>query len=35
MNLKIWFLATRPWSFTMTAISVGVGGAVAAPRWGF
>jgi 1,4-dihydroxy-2-naphthoate octaprenyltransferase len=30
MNLKIWFLATRPWSFTMTAISVGVGGAVAA-----
>lgn len=30
MNLKIWFLATRPWSFTMTAISVGVGGALAA-----
>lgn len=30
MNLKIWFLATRPWSFTMTAISVGVGGAIAA-----
>lgn len=30
MNLKIWFLATRPWSFTMTAISVGVGGACAA-----
>jgi 1,4-dihydroxy-2-naphthoate octaprenyltransferase len=30
MNLKIWFLATRPWSFTMTTISVGVGGAVAA-----
>jgi 1,4-dihydroxy-2-naphthoate octaprenyltransferase len=30
MNPKIWFLATRPWSFTMTAISVGVGGAVAA-----
>jgi len=30
MNLKVWFLATRPWSFTMTAISVGVGGAVAA-----
>jgi 1,4-dihydroxy-2-naphthoate octaprenyltransferase len=30
MNLKIWLLATRPWSFTMTAISVGVGGAVAA-----
>jgi 1,4-dihydroxy-2-naphthoate octaprenyltransferase len=30
MNLKIWVLATRPWSFTMTAISVGVGGAVAA-----
>lgn len=29
MNLKIWFLATRPWSFTMTAISVGVGGAQA------
>lgn len=30
MNLKIWFLATRPWSFSMTAISVGVGGALAA-----
>ena len=30
MNLKIWVLATRPWSFAMTAISVGVGGAVAA-----
>lgn len=30
MNLKVWFLATRPWSFTMTAISVGVGGAVVA-----
>nr|BAL59352.1 1,4-dihydroxy-2-naphthoate octaprenyltransferase [Candidatus Acetothermum autotrophicum] len=30
MNLTIWVLATRPWSFTMTAISVGVGGAVAA-----
>lgn len=30
MNLKIWLLATRPWSFTMTAISVGVGGALAA-----
>lgn len=30
MNLKVWFLATRPWSFTMTAISVGVGGAIAA-----
>ncbi len=30
MNLKIWVLATRPWSFTMTAISVGVGGATAA-----
>ncbi|MCX8103550.1 MAG: 1,4-dihydroxy-2-naphthoate octaprenyltransferase [Candidatus Bipolaricaulota bacterium] len=30
MNLQIWFLATRPWSFTMTAISVGVGGAIAA-----
>lgn len=25
-----WFLASRPWSFIMTAISVGVGGAVAA-----
>ena len=25
-----WFLASRPWSFTMTAISVGVGGALAA-----
>jgi 1,4-dihydroxy-2-naphthoate polyprenyltransferase len=25
-----WFLASRPWSFTMTLISVGVGGAIAA-----
>lgn len=25
-----WFLASRPWSFIMTAISIGVGGAVAA-----
>ncbi len=25
-----WFLASRPWSFTMTAISVGVGSALAA-----
>ncbi|MCG6893104.1 MAG: 1,4-dihydroxy-2-naphthoate octaprenyltransferase [Desulfobacteraceae bacterium] len=25
-----WFLASRPWSFAMTAISVGVGGAMAA-----
>ncbi len=25
-----WFLASRPWSFSMTAISVGVGGALAA-----
>jgi len=25
-----WFLASRPWSFTMTAISVSVGGALAA-----
>lgn len=25
-----WFLASRPWSFVMTAISLGVGGAVAA-----
>ncbi len=30
MNFTLWFLATRPWSFTMTAISVGVGGAAAA-----
>ncbi len=25
-----WFMASRPWSFIMTAISIGVGGAVAA-----
>jgi len=25
-----WFLASRPWSFIMTAISIGVGGAIAA-----
>ncbi len=30
-----WFLASRPWSFTMTAISVGVGGAVAASHGPF
>jgi 1,4-dihydroxy-2-naphthoate octaprenyltransferase len=34
-----WFLASRPWSFIMTAISVGVGAAVAAEdgpfSWGF
>jgi len=34
-----WFLASRPWSFIMTAISVGVGAAVAANdgpfAWGF
>jgi 1,4-dihydroxy-2-naphthoate octaprenyltransferase len=35
MNLTIWFLATRPWSFTMTAISVGVGGALAALNGAF
>lgn len=35
MNLKIWFLATRPWSFSMTAISVGVGGALAALHGAF
>ncbi|MFH1983818.1 MAG: 1,4-dihydroxy-2-naphthoate octaprenyltransferase [Pseudomonadota bacterium] len=31
MNLyRNWFLASRPWSFSMTAISVGVGSAMAA-----
>lgn len=30
-----WFLASRPWSFTMTAISVSVGGALAAIDGGF
>lgn len=30
-----WFLASRPWSFIMTAISVGVGGAVAATDGSF
>ena len=34
-----WFLASRPWSFTMTAISVSVGGALAAIdgdfSWGY
>lgn len=28
--LRDWFLASRPWSFTMTAISVSVGGGIAA-----
>ncbi|MFP4158543.1 MAG: 1,4-dihydroxy-2-naphthoate octaprenyltransferase [Desulfobacterales bacterium] len=34
-----WFLASRPWSFIMTVISIGVGGAVASIdgpfHWGF
>ena len=30
-----WFLASRPWSFIMTAISIGVGGAIAAIDGGF
>src|SRR6056297_3200565 len=30
-----WFLASRPWSFIMTVISVGVGGAVAADHGAF
>ena len=31
MNIyRNWFLASRPWSFTMTAISISVGGALAA-----
>lgn len=29
-QLKHWFIATRPWSFSMTAISVSVGSALAA-----
>ncbi|MCS7136688.1 MAG: prenyltransferase [Nitrososphaerota archaeon] len=29
MSLKIWFLATRPWSFVMTVISVGLAGSLA------
>ncbi len=29
MGLKIWFLATRPWSFMMTIISVGLAGSLA------
>lgn len=28
--IKTWFLATRPWSFSMSAISVGIGGVWAA-----
>jgi len=36
MNIyRNWFLASRPWSFTMTAISVSVGGALAAIDGGF
>ena len=31
MNIyRNWFLASRPWSFSMTAISISVGGALAA-----
>lgn len=29
MSLKVWFLATRPWSFVMTAVSVGLAGSLA------
>jgi len=29
MSLKVWFLATRPWSFMMTAVSVGLAGSLA------
>lgn len=29
-KLRYWFLASRPWSFIMTAISIGVGAAIAA-----
>lgn len=32
---RTWFLASRPWSFSMTAISVSVGGALAALHGGF
>jgi len=36
MNIyRNWFLASRPWSFTMTAISVSVGGALGAIDGGF
>jgi 1,4-dihydroxy-2-naphthoate octaprenyltransferase len=36
MNIyRNWFLASRPWSFSMTAISVSVGGAMAALDGGF
>jgi 1,4-dihydroxy-2-naphthoate octaprenyltransferase len=40
MNIyRNWFLASRPWSFTMTAISISVGSALAAIEgdfsWGF
>ena len=29
MSLKVWFLATRPWSFVMTVVSVGLAGSLA------
>jgi len=29
MGLKTWFLATRPWSFVMTAVSIGLAGSLA------
>ncbi|MEM2236392.1 MAG: prenyltransferase, partial [Nitrososphaerota archaeon] len=29
MSLKMWFLATRPWSFVMTIVSVGLAGSLA------
>jgi 1,4-dihydroxy-2-naphthoate octaprenyltransferase len=36
MNLyRTWFLASRPWSFSMTAISISVGSALAAIDGGF
>ncbi|HLI46973.1 MAG TPA: prenyltransferase [Geobacterales bacterium] len=33
MNLKIWFLATRPWSFIMTIISASLGASLALSRF--
>jgi len=34
-SYQIWFLASRPWSFTMTAVSVSVGSVIGAMDGGF
>lgn len=35
MSLRVWFYSTRPWSFVMTVVSVGLGGVLAYAKNGF